>query len=100
MELKEEIDSGRLIRASKVMVLDTDSNGYKMPQYHYRAKGSEGDYYLYTNPHLSCDCPDFTIRGKVCKHLIKALIIEGDPQVLKAVDKFGLGAFVSMNLSR
>lgn len=78
----------------KVKVFDVDENGDKLPEFHYMAISSkDSPYYLHTNPHLSCDCPDFEIRGEVCKHLLRALIVEGDPQVMKAVRKFNLEGY-------
>ena len=89
--LKEAIDPRRLIRSAKVRVFDQGADGEKLPEFHYMAlSSSNSPYYLHTNPHLDCDCPDFTIRGEICKHLIKALAVEGDPHVLSAIHEFGL----------
>lgn len=90
--LADVIDPRRMIRATKTKVYGVDEWGDKLPPNHYMSIGSD-TYYLFTQPHLDCSCPDFTIRGKVCKHLIKALMVELDPVVMKKMHQFGLQDF-------
>ena len=53
----------------------------------YRIEGGESvhwvDLYGHTNPH--CDCGDYLWRDRVCKHILAALMREGNEQVIRAV---------------
>jgi hypothetical protein len=40
---------------------------------------------LYTASHPRCDCGDHLWRDKVCKHILAALMREGNERVLRAV---------------
>lgn len=86
-----DVDPRRLIRASKVKLFSTDERGDPLPESHYMAVNSKGEpYYLFTEPHLSCDCPDHEIRGLVCKHLLRALVAELEPAVVEEVRDLGI----------
>ena len=40
---------------------------------------------LYTTSHPRCDCGDHLWRDRVCKHILAALLREGDERVLVAL---------------
>ena len=53
----------------------------------YRIVGGEHDHWvdLYTAAHPRCDCGDYLWRDRVCKHILAALMREGNEQVIQAV---------------
>jgi hypothetical protein len=90
-KLRDHIDASRLIRAVKVQVYRVGADNEPLPEHHFMARSSkDGVYYLHTEPHLYCDCPDYTMRDAICKHILKALMVEGDPSVLMAMQKTGV----------
>jgi hypothetical protein len=98
--LKEKLDPSRVVRAYKVKVFDRDEEGNKLEEHHYMAKGSDSNYYIQTHPFLSCDCPDFTIREEVCKHLIRALVVEGDRHVLSVIKDLGMVPYFDLGIDQ
>ena len=58
----------------------------------YRVSGGDQDHWvdLFTAAHPRCDCGDHVWRDQVCKHILAALLREGDPRVVAA-----LGAVVA-----
>lgn len=58
----------------------------------YRVSGGSGDHWvdLFTAAHPRCDCGDHVWREQVCKHILAALLREGDARVVAA-----LGAVVA-----
>ena len=40
---------------------------------------------LHTAQHPRCDCGDHLWRNRICKHILAAMLREGDAQVLRAV---------------
>jgi hypothetical protein len=53
----------------------------------YRIVGGEHDHWvdLYTAAYPRCDCGDYLWRDLVCKHILAALMREGNEQVIQAV---------------
>jgi hypothetical protein len=50
----------------------------------YRVTGGTQDHWvdLYSASHPRCDCGDHLWRDRVCKHILAALLREGDERVL------------------
>jgi hypothetical protein len=40
---------------------------------------------LYTASHPRCDCGDYIWRDRVCKHIMAALMREGNERVIQAI---------------
>jgi uncharacterized Zn finger protein len=53
----------------------------------YRIIGGETEHWvdLYTASHPRCDCGDYLWRDRVCKHILAALMREGNERVIRAV---------------
>jgi hypothetical protein len=53
----------------------------------YRILGGEHEHWvdLYTSAHPRCDCGDYLWRDRVCKHILAALMREGNERVIRAV---------------
>ena len=53
----------------------------------YRISGGAQIHWvdLYTTSHPRCDCGDHLWRDRVCKHILAALLREGDERVLVAL---------------
>ncbi len=53
----------------------------------YRVSGGAGDHWvdLVTAAHPRCDCGDHVWRDQVCKHILAALLREGDERVVRAL---------------
>lgn len=53
----------------------------------YRVTGGSGDHWvdLFTAAHPRCDCGDHVWRDRVCKHILAALLREGDERVVGAL---------------
>jgi hypothetical protein len=53
----------------------------------YRIEGGAHEHWvdLYTAGHPKCDCGDHLWRDKICKHILAALLREGNERVLRAV---------------
>lgn len=53
----------------------------------YRVSGGAQDHWvdLASPAHPRCDCGDHTWREQVCKHILAALLREGDPRVVGAL---------------
>jgi hypothetical protein len=53
----------------------------------YRVSGGAQDHWvdLASPAHPRCDCGDHTWREQVCKHILAALLREGDPRVVQAL---------------
>ena len=53
----------------------------------YRVTGGDEPHWvdLYNAAHPRCDCGDHLWRERICKHILAALLREGDEQVLRAV---------------
>jgi hypothetical protein len=53
----------------------------------YRVTGGAQDHWvdLYTADHPRCDCGDHLWRERICKHILAALLREGNERVLTAL---------------
>ena len=53
----------------------------------YRVTGGAGDHWvdLVTAGHPRCDCGDHVWRDQVCKHILAALLREGNEDVVRAL---------------
>ena len=53
----------------------------------YRVTGGAGDHWvdLVTAAHPRCDCGDHVWRDQVCKHILAALLREGNEHVVRAL---------------
>lgn len=55
----------------------------------YRVTGGHQDHWvdLYSSAHPRCDCGDHLWREQVCKHILAALLREGDERVVRALGR-------------
>ena len=55
----------------------------------YRVTGGEHDHWvdLYTTSHPRCDCGDHLWRDRICKHILAALLREGNDRVVTALGR-------------
>ena len=74
------IDLDRLER-SLLLVGDRVGRG----QYHVTGGAHDHWVDLYTARHPRCDCGDHLWRDQVCKHILAALLREGNPEVVTAL---------------
>lgn len=53
----------------------------------YRVLGGEADHWvdLYGTSHPRCDCGDHLWRDRICKHILAALLREGNDRVVSAL---------------
>ena len=53
----------------------------------YRVTGGRVDHWvdLYSSAHPRCDCGDHLWREQICKHILAALLREGDERVVRAL---------------
>lgn len=87
--MRLKINRKRFERALDIRILTIDEFGDKLPEHHYLAIGGSQPHYLHTKPYWDCDCADWNWRPSVvCKHLLKALIIEDDPKIQGVLDYF------------
>lgn len=61
--------------------------GERIGRGRYRVDGGAGDHWvdLYTTSHPRCDCGDHLWRERICKHILAALLREGNERVLSAL---------------
>lgn len=62
-------------------------SGHPVGTGQYRVTGGEHEHWvdLYTAAHPRCDCGDHLWRDQICKHILAALLREGDERVLSAL---------------
>ena len=55
----------------------------------YRVSGGSHDHWvdLYTTSHPRCDCGDHIWRERICKHILAALLREGNERVVIALPR-------------
>jgi uncharacterized Zn finger protein len=75
-----DFDIGRLERSLGLRAEHTGSGRYRIV-----GGGREHWVDLYTASHPRCDCGDYIWRDRVCKHIMAALIREGNEPVIQAV---------------
>ena len=76
------IDSGRLERSLALA-------GERVGTGRYRVTGGAQDHWvdLYTTSHPRCDCGDHLWREQLCKHILAALLREGNDHVVRALGR-------------
>ena len=76
------VDLGRLARGLEL-------HGERVGEGRYHVTGGERDHWvdLYTTSHPRCDCGDHLWRDQACKHILAALLREGDVRVVEAVGR-------------
>jgi hypothetical protein len=76
----ESVDSSRLQRA---LTLSAE----RVAEGRYRIEGGAHEHWvdLYTVSHPRCDCGDHLWRDMMCKHILAALLREGNEPVFQAV---------------
>lgn len=74
------IDLARLERSLLLL-------GERVGDGRYRVTGGESDHWvdLYTTAHPRCDCGDHLWRERICKHILAALLREGNERVVRAL---------------
>ena len=82
MEAAGGVDLDRLERALD-LAADRVGNG------RYRVRGGTQEHWvdLFSAAHPRCDCGDHLWREAVCKHILAALLREGDPRVVAGVGR-------------
>ncbi|MGN6393227.1 MAG: SWIM zinc finger family protein [Gemmatimonadales bacterium] len=74
------VDLARLERCLKLRALRTGAGRYQV------AGGEQAHWVdLYTSGIPRCDCGDHLWRDQLCKHILAALLREGDERVLSAL---------------
>jgi hypothetical protein len=75
-----ELDMARLERSLAL-------KGIRVGEGRYRFTGGAQEHWvdLYTAQHPRCDCGDHLWRDRVCKHILAALIREGNERVVRAL---------------
>ena len=76
------IDLDRLERGVKL-------RGERVGDGRYRITGGTQDHWvdLYTNAHPRCDCGDHLWRERICKHILAALLREGNERVVTTLPR-------------
>ncbi len=74
------VETGRLERSLELQ-------GFRIAPGRYRITGGSQAHWvdLYTTSFPRCDCGDHLWRERVCKHILAALLREGDERVLAAL---------------
>ena len=62
-------------------------HGERVGDGRYHVTGGEHDHWvdLYTTSHPRCDCGDHLWREQICKHILAALLREGNARVVDAL---------------
>lgn len=74
-----------LERLERGLLLD----GERVGEGRYRVRGGSQDHWvdLYTTSHPRCDCGDHLWRDRICKHILAALLREGNERVVQALGR-------------
>jgi hypothetical protein len=74
------VDFARLERSLKL-------RGERVGEGRYRVTGGDQVHWvdLYTTSHPRCDCGDHLWRERICKHILAALLREGNERVVRAL---------------
>jgi hypothetical protein len=70
---RPELDPVRVAKA-------VDLNVVRMDDDHFKVYSSRNEYFVALRPYYDCGCGDFVWRNEVCKHLIAALLWDGDEE--------------------
>ena len=67
-------------------------HGERVGEGRWRVTGGSQDHWvdLYSANHPRCDCGDHLWRDRVCKHILAALLREGDGRVVRALATLAL----------
>jgi hypothetical protein len=85
-DLKIDIDAAGgvdLDRLGRSLLLQ----GERVGEGRYHVTGGEHDHWvdLYTTSHPRCDCGDHLWRERICKHILAALLREGNDRVVDSL---------------
>jgi len=74
------VDLDRLARSLQL-------RGERIGHGRYHVVGGDSDHWvdLYTTAHPRCDCGDHLWRERICKHILAALLREGNERVVTAL---------------
>ena len=74
------VDFARLERSLRL-------RGERVGEGRYRVTGGDQVHWvdLYTSSHPRCDCGDHLWRDRICKHILAALLREGNERVVRAL---------------
>jgi hypothetical protein len=74
------VDLDRLARSLEL-------SGERVGNGRYHVTGGDSDHWvdLYTTSHPRCDCGDHVWRERICKHILAALLREGNDRVVAAL---------------
>jgi len=66
-----------------------DLEGERVGHGRYRVSGSTSVHWvdLYSSAHPRCDCGDHLWREQICKHILAALLREGNERVVRALGR-------------
>ena len=72
-----------LDRLERSLVLEGERVGHGR----FRVSGGSSSHWvdLYSSGHPRCDCGDHLWREQICKHILAALLREGDERVVRAL---------------
>jgi hypothetical protein len=79
-EMAGGVDIARLERS---LALKADRIGEG--RYHFTGGAQDHWVDLYTTLHPRCDCGDHLWRERICKHILAALLREGNERVVRAL---------------
>ncbi|MFN2635567.1 MAG: SWIM zinc finger family protein [Gemmatimonadaceae bacterium] len=80
LDQPDAVDVARLERSLSLMG-DRVGEG----RYHFTGGAQEHWVDLYTTGHPRCDCGDHLWRERICKHILAALLREGNERVVRAL---------------
>jgi len=69
-----------LSRLARAVHLDAE----RLNAHHWRVWGGAAEHVVDAD-RGTCDCPDFRLRGRVCKHILAARLRSGDVELLNAL---------------
>jgi len=75
------------VRVGKAM----DLNVHRIDDDHFRVYSSRNEYHVALRPYYECGCGDFVWRNHICKHLIAALLWDGDDEARTIADEILIG---------
>jgi len=79
---RPELDLKRVGRARDLSAVELDSQ----PGSFVVTSTTGTIRYVSIRPDYNCECPDAVHRNVICKHLIAALIADGDREAVKAAE--------------
>src|SRR5215210_7687177 len=75
--------------AGGAVLIDFELAGERIGHGRYRVSGGSQTHWvdLYTTAHPRCDCGDHLWRERICKHILAALLREGNDRVVAALGR-------------